>query len=123
MGYQAKILCKDEDSPLLPDNRNVVDSLLRSLLNKFARDPTHNRESMAKNFAEGYARCLSITEVEERTTQYWLPHFAVPKVAGRPELRLVFDAAAKYHGTRFNDYVTAGPVLQNPLPAVILPFP
>ncbi|XP_045027086.1 uncharacterized protein LOC123470616 [Daphnia magna] len=125
VGYQAPILWKDEEPPLLPDNRSVADSRLRPLLNKLARDPayeTHYRESMAKNFAEGYARRLSATEVEERPTRYWLPHFAVPKVAGRPELRLVFDAAAKYRGRSLNDYVTLGPALQNPLPAVILHF-
>ncbi|KZR98256.1 Uncharacterized protein APZ42_006409, partial [Daphnia magna] len=62
VGYQAPILWKDEEPPLLPDNRSVADSRLRPLLNKFARDPayeTHYRESMAKNFAEGYARRLS----------------------------------------------------------------
>jgi hypothetical protein len=125
VGYQAPILWKDEEPPLLPDNRSVADSRIRPLLNKFTRDPAyekHYRESMAKNFAEGYARRLSTTEVEERPTRYWLPHFAVPKVAGRPELRLVFDAAAKYRGRSLNDYVTPGPALQNPLPAVILHF-
>ncbi len=37
--YQAPILWKDEEPPLLPDNRSVADSWLRPLLNKFARDP------------------------------------------------------------------------------------
>ncbi len=71
VGYQAPILWKDEEPPLMSDNRSVADSGIRPLLNKFARDPAyekHYRESMAKNFAEGYARRLSTTEVEERPT-------------------------------------------------------
>ena len=77
---------------------------------------------MGKNFLEGYARRLSAAELEARPTRYWLPHFGVPKVPGRPELRLVYDAAAKFRGTCLNDYVTPGPALQNPLPAVVLRF-
>lgn len=44
-------------------------------------------------------------------------------MTGRPELRLVFDAATKSGGKCLNDFVTSGPVLQNPLVAVLVRFP
>jgi hypothetical protein len=37
-------------------------------------------------------------------------------------LRLVFDAAAKSHGKCLNDFISSGPALQNPLPAVLIRF-
>ena len=125
VGYQAPVLWRDGAPPSLLDNRSVAESRLRSLINKFAKNPTHEeyyRRAMGKNFIEGYARRLSAAELEARPTRYWLPHFGVPKVPGQPELRLVYDAAAKFRGTCLNYYVTPGPALQNPLPAVVLRF-
>jgi hypothetical protein len=56
----------------------------------------------------------------QQNTFFW--HFGVPKVASRPELRIVFDAAAKSGGKCLNDFITCGPALQNPLPAVLIGF-
>ena len=98
---------------------------LKSLLNKFARGPadyTFYRAAMEKNFTEGYARRVPSKEIQQKPSKYFLPHFGVPKMAGRPELRLVFDAAAKSHGKFLNDFISSGPALQNPLPAVLIRF-
>jgi hypothetical protein len=46
----------------------------------------------------------------------------VPKDPNRPELRLVYDAGAKYCGRCLNDYLISGPALKNPLPSVIIKF-
>ncbi len=43
-------------------------------------------------------------------------------MAGRRDLRLVFDAAAKPHGRCLNDFVTSGSAFQDPLPAVLIHF-
>lgn len=48
---------------------------------------------MEKNFTEGYARRVPSEEIQQKPSKYFLPQFGVPKMAGRPELRLVFDAA------------------------------
>lgn len=48
--------------------------------------------------------------------------FGVPKVTGRTELRLVFDAAARSGGKCLNDFITSGPILENPLAAVFVRF-
>jgi hypothetical protein len=63
-----------------------------------------------------------LSNVTSTPIKYFLPHFGVPEKAGRLELRLVFDAAAKSIGKCLNDFVTSGPALQNPLPAVFIRF-
>lgn len=74
---------------------------------------------MQKNFDEGYAQRLAPEEAATHSA-YYLPHFGVPKSPGSLELRLVYDATAKYQGSCLNDYITSGP--ENPLPAVIIRF-
>ena len=76
---------------------------------------------MEKNFEEGYARRLK-PEENDASRAYYLPHFGVPKAPGSQELRLVFDAAAKFNQRCLNDYIASGSPLQNPLPAVLIQF-
>ena len=52
----------------------------------------------------------------------FLSHSGVPKIAGRPELPLVFDAAAKSQGKCLDDFISSDPALQNPLPVVLILF-
>ncbi|XP_045034560.1 uncharacterized protein LOC123475636 [Daphnia magna] len=126
VGYAAPVLWIDDAPPEIPDSRRTAETRLKSLRNKFARNPgdyeAYYRAAMEKNFREGYARRLTPEEIQRSPSRYFLPHFGVPKTAGRPELRLVFDAAAKTHGRCLNDFVTSGPALQNPLPAVLIRF-
>ncbi|XP_046459823.1 uncharacterized protein LOC124206177 [Daphnia pulex] len=126
VGYAAPVLWIDDIPPEIPDSRRTAESRMKSIRNKFARESgdyeTYYRAAMEKNFSEGYARRLTPEEIQQRPTKYFLPHFGVPKKAGRPELRLVFDAAAKSNGKCLNDFVTSGPALQNPLPAVLIRF-
>ena len=124
-GYAAPVLWRDGNPPGIPDSRRTAETRLIGLKNRFRRNPEYEefyRASMDKNFKEGYARRVPPEEVAEKPTKYLLPHFGVPKVAGRPELRLVFDAAAKSGGKCLNDFITCGPALQNPLPAVVIGF-
>ena len=126
VGYQAPVLWKDGTPPILPDNRVVAETRLRGLQSKFtkcgAAYEAQYRKSMEKYFTEGYARRLTEEDLRLRPTRYWLPHFGVPKVPRQPELRLVFDAAAKHRGVCLNDYVVAGPPLLNSLPSVLIRF-
>ena len=126
VGYAAPVLWVDDVPPEIPDSRRTAESRMKSMRNKFARESgdyeTYYRAAMEKNFSEGYARRLTPEEIQQRPTKYFLPHFGVPKKAGQPELRLVFDAAAKSNGKCLNDFVTSGPALQNPLPAVLIRF-
>ncbi|KAI9562447.1 hypothetical protein GHT06_009880 [Daphnia sinensis] len=115
IGYAAPVLWIDDVPPEIPESRHTAEIRLKSLLNKFARGPAdyevYYRASMAKNFTEWYAQRLSVEEIQQRPTKYFLLHFGVPKMAGRPELRVCL-----------NDFITSGPALQNPLPAVLIRF-
>ena len=126
VGYAAPVLWIGGEPPEIPDNRRVAETRLQSLQKKFSRSgpeyELHYRAAMEKSFHEGYARRLSPDEIRQYPTKYYLPHFGVPKTPGGPELRLVFDAAAKSGGKCLNDFVTCGPALHNPLPAVVIRF-
>ncbi|XP_045030400.1 uncharacterized protein LOC123477414 [Daphnia magna] len=124
-GYAAPVLWLDGTPPNISDSRRMAENRLQSLCNKFKRIPgyeQHYRAAMNKKFTEGYAHRLSAGEVQQQPTKYFLPHFGVPKVIGQPELRLVFDAAAKSGGKCLNDFITSGPALQNALAAVLVGF-
>lgn len=124
IGYRAPVLWKRGAPPVLPDNKVIAEQRLRSLLNKFRRSSEyeeHYRRAMEKNFEEGYAHRLK-PEESDTSGAYYLPHFGVPKAPGSQELRLVFDAAAKFNQRSLNDYIASGPPLQNPLPAVLIQF-
>jgi hypothetical protein len=86
-GYAAPVLWKYRIPPNIPDRRRTAETRLMSLRNRFSQNPDYERfyrAAMEKNF-EGYARRVPPEEVAERPTRYFLPHFGVPKVAGRPE--------------------------------------
>ncbi|XP_032782640.2 uncharacterized protein LOC116920627 [Daphnia magna] len=127
IGYEAPILWKDGVRPVLPDNRSLAESRLQCLINKFRKTAPEQRyefyyrKAMQKNFDEGYACRLSPEETASQSG-YYLPNFGVPKIPGQPELRLVYDAAARYRGRCLNDYIVSGPPVQNPLSAVVIRF-
>jgi hypothetical protein len=52
---------------------------------------------MEMNFTKGYARLVSSEDIQRRPSHYFLI-LEFQKMAGRPELQLVFYAAAKSHG-------------------------
>jgi hypothetical protein len=126
VGYAAPVLWIDDVPPEIPDSRRTVESRMKSMRNKFARESgdyeTYYRAPMEKIFSEGYARRLTPEEIQQSPTKYFLQHFGVLEKAGRLELRLVFDAAAKSNGKCLYDFVTSSPALQNPLPAVLIRF-
>ncbi|KAI9551306.1 hypothetical protein GHT06_002506 [Daphnia sinensis] len=90
VGYAAPVLWIDDAPPEFPDSRRTAETRLKSLRNKFARNPgdyeAYYRAAMEKNFSEGYARRLTPEEIQRSPSRYFLPHFGVPKMAGRPEL-------------------------------------
>ncbi|KAI9553677.1 hypothetical protein GHT06_021605 [Daphnia sinensis] len=97
----APILWKDGVRPMLPDNQSLAESRLQCLINKFQKTAPEQRyehycrKAMQKNFDEGYACRLSPEETASQSG-YYLPHFGVPKIPGRPELRLAGQRV--YHG-------------------------
>ena len=71
----------------------------------------------------GFARPLSEEEAASESPSTWyLPHFAVWNPNKPGKLRLVFDAAAKAHGSSLNDPLLPGPDLLNLLVSVLYKF-
>lgn len=129
-GYEAPVLWIDGERPTeeqLPSNRPLAEHRLQSLLAKFRREsPDYEkkyRAAMQKNFDQGFSRRLTAEEIQQGKARYFLSHFSVyKKHSKKKDLRLVFDAAAKFRNHCLNEYVLTGPKLQNPLPGVIIGF-
>lgn len=113
--YQAPILWKVNE-PQPPDNRPLAESRLRLLLSRFKKDPVFEnkyRRAMEKNFNE--VTWLSDSILLDPATVYYLPHFGVKKNRWSVDIRIVYDAAAKFKGRSLNDAINSGPVLKNSL--------
>ena len=128
-GYEASVLWVNGERPTeeqFPSNRILAEHRLRSLLSKFRRDNDYEkkyRAAMQKNVDQGFSRRLTEAEVKGGKARYFLPHFSVyKKHSKKKDIRLVFDAAAKFRNHCINEYVLTGPKLQNPLPGVIIGF-
>ena len=124
VGYETPVLWR-EGEPQLSDNRLLAESRNRSLVNHFNKDPEFERKyraAMQKNFDEGYAIRLTQSELADESPAYYLPHFGVYKSSSGKDIRIVYDAAAKYRGRCLNDCICSGPALQNPLPSVVIKF-
>ena len=119
LGYEVPITWKTGE-PDLVCNRQMAQQRLGGLLRRFGRDPAFEedyRAAIRKTIDKGYASILS--EEEAASAKYFLAHHGVYK---GPKLRVVFDAAAPFHGKSLNDAILSGPALQPPLPAVLIQF-
>ena len=123
--WQTGLLWRDEQ-PQLPPSKSAAFLRLRSLERKMDKDAGYAHQYAEKiddYVNKGYARRLDQQEIAKEDGRTWyLPHFGVvnPKKPGK--LRLVFDAAARTHGTSLNDALLTGPDLLNPLPSVLFTF-
>ena len=77
--------------------------------------------TMNRHLEKGYIRQVECPE--KQGAMWYLPHFAVVKRdRSTTKVRIVFDAAARYHGVSLNDVVFQGPKLQRDLFDVLLRF-
>ena len=72
---------------------------------------------------KGYAYKLSNEEANQVNDKvFYLPHFGVHNPNKPNKMRIVFDAAAKCHGSSLNDHLLTGPDLFNSLPGILFKF-
>ena len=123
--WQTGLLWKEDDCQLPPSKAAAL-SRLHSLERKMDRLPDFADQYSAKikeYVTSGFARPLSEEEAAfESPSTWYLPHFAVWNPNKPGKLRLVFDAAAKAHGSSLNDHLLPGPDLLNPLVSVLYKF-
>lgn len=122
--YIVDMLWKDS-SVQLPDNRLLAENRFHSLVRRFKRQPELHKkysETIESYVQRGYARKMSEDEVRAVTKRTWyLPHHPVIN-PNKAKVRVVFDAASKYHGTSLNDTLVTGPELLNSLIGILLRF-
>ncbi|XP_076638806.1 uncharacterized protein LOC143350669 [Colletes latitarsis] len=112
------------DAIEFPNNKQYAVTRLKSLERKMDKDPKFAAQycEQIQHFLDcGYASKVILPVVND-TRVWYLPHFGVRNVNKPEKLRVVFDAAAVYHGTCLNDALLPGPDMLNSLLGSLLRF-
>ena len=110
----------------LPNNRSIAEHRLTYQKRKLSRNP--DLHSKYKAFIDdlkvrGYAQTAPKSQHKGSNGKVWyLPHHNVVNPKKPEKTRVVFDCAAKYHGTSLNENVLQGPDLTNSLVGVLTRF-
>ena len=116
-----------KDKSLLPDNRPLAETRLRSLEKSLSKNNEKARmydEVISQYTSNNWAIPLSEEDLKADTKLvYYLPHHGVyrPDKKSTP-LRVVFDPASPYHGVSLNSFLFKGPGLIGNLLGVLLRF-
>ena len=123
--YETGMLWK-EDGVKFPDNKGMALKRLEATERSLKRNPdlaSAYQETIQTYIRHGHARKLTPKEASQQRERRWfLPHHAVTNPNKPGEVRVVFDAAAKFQGTSLNDKLLTGPDLLKDLPGVLLRF-
>ena len=115
------------DKSLLPDNRSLAETRLRSLEKSLSKNEEKARmydEVISQYVANNWATPLREEDLKADTKPvYYLPHHGVyrPDKKSTP-LRVVFDPASPYNGVSLNSFLFKGPGLIGNLLGVLLRF-
>ena len=122
--YKTALLWKGE--PVLPNNRAMAVSRLRSAENKLKRNlelADKYQNVMNDYVTKGHAQRMTQEEAKVTTSKTWyLPHHAVVNPNKPGKVRVVFDAASKFDGVSLNDKLLTGPDLLNNLVGILMRF-
>ncbi|XP_036329696.1 uncharacterized protein LOC118741829 [Rhagoletis pomonella] len=123
--FEVGLLWRDEDYSL-PESYNNAVSRLNCLKNKIKREPElyGKIDNQIRNLIQkNYAVELSKTDMAINNKHIWYLPIFIAKNPNKPnKVRLVWDAAAKSHGTSLNDHLLTGPDLLQPLIEILLRF-
>ncbi|XP_072172027.1 uncharacterized protein [Diadema setosum] len=123
----------------MPSNRYLAEVRLKYLKRKLEKDEAlHDRytTTIGEYISNGYAeevkdesdhQSKSTDGGEKKSKEpndlkWYLPHHAVVHPHKPEKVRVVFDCAARYHGTALNDQLLQGPDLTNNLAGVLTRF-
>ena len=122
--YKVRLLWRSA-RVIMPKNKTMAFSRLKSLERSLLRQPQKAKtyqETIQKYVEQGHARKLTEAELEIDSEKRWyLPHHAVSN-PNKPNLRVVFDAAASFAGRSLNDELLKGPDLLHNLIGILLRF-
>lgn len=114
------------DNPILPNNQTETYCRNKNTLNRLRKDSDKLKQCI--DVMQKYIDSDHMEEVPANETiptrpnrAWWIPVFHVthPK---KMKVRIVFDSAAKYHGTCLNDELLPGPDVLNSLKLVLIGF-
>ena len=114
-----------KDKSLLPDNRPLVETRVRSLGKSLSKNKEKARmydEVISQYTANNWAITLSEEDLKaDMMPVYYLPHHGVYHPDRKStSLRVVFDSARPYHGVSLNSFLLNGPGLIGNLLGVLL---
>ena len=123
--YQVPMLWKNR-SVVLPNNISVAKRRFALLVKRLKADPLLHEKFKAVidgYLKKGYARKMSSVEAAKVSHKTWyLPTHPVTTPNKPGKVRVVSDAAAKFHNISLNDCLVSGPDLMNHLVGVIMRF-
>ena len=103
----------------------MAEKRLYNLERRLFREPEiaeEYKKIIGKHLEKGYVTKVPLME-DNQAVRWYLPHFpVVKKDRSTTEVRIVFDASAKYNNVALNDVIHQGPKLQNDLFNVLLRF-
>ena len=124
--YSVGLLWKEE-SPSLPNNRNLALSRLLSLEKKFKNNPNLHakyQKTVNEYIGKGHAREIVGEDLQKHTSKVvnYIPHHRVTNVNKPDKVRVVFDVGTTYNSTSLNQNLLKGPELLNSLVGILIRF-
>lgn len=118
-GYEAELLWKSDARPH-PSNKWQVFQRFNNTLAKMRKDPDlHRKANLIIRTYEDKGYISKLAGDHNGEAEWFLPVFPV---RNSKKVRLVFDAAAIFHGTSLNSLLLKGPDLNEPLWNILLRF-
>ena len=111
--------------PKLENNLSLAKKRFECLKRRLKKDaPLLEKysENIKDYIRKGYATKMSPEEIQIQKPCWYLPHHPVLNPNKPNKVRVVFDAAAKFHDSSLNDMLLTGPDLLNSLVGVLLRF-
>ena len=124
--YSVGLLWKEE-SPSLPNNRNLALSRLLSLEKKFKNNPKFHakyQKTVNEYISKGNPSKIVGEDLQKHTSKVvnYIPHHRVTNVNKPDKVRVVFDAGATYNSTSLDQNLLKGPDLLNSLVGILIRF-
>ncbi|XP_041471855.1 uncharacterized protein LOC121421260 [Lytechinus variegatus] len=118
--YEMPLPFKEEEVPVLPNNKFVAAKRLNHLKKKFENDATYYDQylqQMNNLLEKKYAE--KVSEPGEPGKLWYIPHHGVQQPK---KLRVVFDCSSQFKGECLNSHLLTGPDLTNALAGVLCRF-
>ncbi|XP_063969517.1 uncharacterized protein LOC135157535 [Lytechinus pictus] len=118
--YEMPLPFREEEVPVLPNNKFVAAKRLNHLKKKFENDATYYDQylqQMNNLLEKKYAE--KVSEPGEPGKLWYIPHHGVQQPK---KLRVVFDCSSQFKGECLNSHLLTGPDLTNALAGVLCRF-